>query len=247
MRSLGCTLLALLTAVAFAGWGAPPRRLHAHAPDASSVVQAYTAAWNTHDLPSVLALLAPDAVVRQRRRDVPAAVWDTRDPQVVRAYQEEISFTADPDPEAAVLVLIGQPQIAAWAAARFGEGHRMAAGPYYADGDTVRWAYREFVEPFAVLPGGGPLEGEAEALVRDGRIAVLSLVLSAASVQRRLDELDAAARAATRRALPAGAPPDARARGPRRTAEPAGAAWPLTLGSLAILASAAVVPRRRRS
>ena len=48
MRSLGRTLLALLAAVAFAGWGAPPRRLHAHAPDATAVVQAYTAAWNAH-------------------------------------------------------------------------------------------------------------------------------------------------------------------------------------------------------
>src|SRR5688572_18808420 len=37
------------------------------APALIPVAAAYTAAWNAHDLPAVLALFAPDAVVRERR------------------------------------------------------------------------------------------------------------------------------------------------------------------------------------
>jgi hypothetical protein len=70
----------------------------------------------------------------------------------------------------------------------------------------VGWRYREFVDPFQRVPGVGPLEGAAEALVRGGRITLLTLVVSPASVQRQQGELDAAgARAmATRRAAPLG-------------------------------------------
>ena len=56
------------------------------APEPARVAEAFTAAWNAHDLPAVLALFAPDAVVRERWGAVPPDVWDTRDPQVVRAY-----------------------------------------------------------------------------------------------------------------------------------------------------------------
>ena len=117
MGSFGRTLLVLLAIGALASWGALPRRLHAQAPDAPSVVQAYTAAWNAHDLPAVLALFAPDAVVRGRARAVPAAVWDTRDPQVVRAYldgaHEGLGYdTGD------LVWMTGHQEIATWAPSR---------------------------------------------------------------------------------------------------------------------------------
>ena len=73
--------LGLLAPGRSAAQGLPPP-----VPELIPVAAAYTAAWNAHDLPAVLARFAPDAVVRERRGAVPAAVWDTRDPQVVRAY-----------------------------------------------------------------------------------------------------------------------------------------------------------------
>ena len=110
------------------------------------------------------------------------------------------------------------------------------------------WAYREFADPFQLTPGIGPAEGDAEAVVRGGRIAVLSLVHTPESVRRRWNEglLAAARAAATRRAAPAGDGPSVRLSGPPRgEAEPTGAAWPLGLGGLAVLAGAAVALRRR--
>jgi len=151
--------------------------------DPVPVADAYLAAWNAHDLPAVLALLAPDAVVRERRSVVPPHVWDTRDSAVVRAYLEAVN---DGDADAGGLVwMTGRQEIAAWAAARFPQRHRYAAGPRRAAGGTVRWPYREFVDPFQRTPGISPAEGDAEAVVRGGRIAVLSLVQSPASVRRQ--------------------------------------------------------------
>ena len=200
---------------------------------------AFTAAWNAHDLPAVLALFAPDAVVRQRWGAVPADVWDTRDPEVVRAYQDDV-----PDD---LVWATGHAGIAALAAGRFAVHSRLAADPYRAAGDTVGWSYREFADPYYLLLGVGPAEGEAEAVVRGGRIAVLSLVLSPTEVQRRLDEANAAFRViATRRAGSAGDGPSVRPSGPPRgEAEPTGAAWPLGLGGLALLAGATVTLSRR--
>ena len=85
----------------------------------------------------------------------------------------------------------GRPQIAAWAAAHFKDHHRFVVGPPRAAGDTVSWRYREFVDPFQLVPGVGPTEGEAEAVVRGGRITRLTLAVSPASVQRQRDEADA--------------------------------------------------------
>jgi len=234
MRSLGRTLLALLAAVAFAGWGAPPRRLHAHAPDATAVVQAYTAAWNAHDVPAVLARFAPDAEVRERRGAVPPAVWNSRDPQTLQAYLDG-SHGDLTDPQVLTWAL-GQREIAAWAAARFAQHHRCAAGPYRAAGDTARWPYQEFIAPSPFLPGVGPLEGEAEAVVRGGRIITLTLVVSPESVQRRHGEVQASAArvAATRYAAPLGAGSSGPPSGPpygRAPSEPESAAWPLALGA----------------
>jgi ketosteroid isomerase-like protein len=243
-------VLAVLAAAALAGGGVAPRPLHAQAPDLVPVAAAYTAAWNAHDLPAVLALFAPDAVVRERRGEVPPAVWDSRDPRVVQNYLDTASDSPNSDPSNLVWVA-GHPQIAAWAAARFAQQHRFAAGPYHAAGDTVGWPYREFADPWQLVPGIGPVEGEAEAVVRRGRIAVLSLVRSPASERRRWDETYAAyARAAaTRLAAPAGDGPSVRLSGPPRGAptEPAPVGWPLALGALAILGAVTAALRRRRA
>ena len=181
---------------------------------------------------------------------MPPEVWDTRDPQVVRAYLDGINDGTRNDATGLVWVT-GHPAIAAWAAGRFAQHHRFAAGPYRAAGDTVRWPYREFVDPFQLAPGVAPAEGEAEAVVRGGRIAVLSLVQSPASAQRQRGETGAAiARAeATRRAAAPGIGPNLQPRRPLRggpAAEPSGAAWPLALGGLAVLGGATVALRRRR-
>ena len=220
----------------------------APAPEPVRVAEAFTAALNAHDLPAVLALLAPDAVVRERQGPVPPHVWDTRDRQVVRAYLEVPRESRDDVPSPFVWVT-GHQEIAAWAAARFALRHRYAVGPYHAAGDTVGWAYREFIDPYQLAPGFSPSEGDAEAVVRGGRIAVLSLVQTPASVLRRENEgrVAAARAAATRRAAPAGDGPSVRLSGaPRGDAEPTGAAWPLGLSGLALLAGAAVALRRRR-
>jgi hypothetical protein len=209
-----------------------------HASDPVAPAEAFTAAWNAHDLPAVLAGFAPDAVGRERRGPVPAGVWDTRDPAVVRAYQEEDGRRGADSP--GPVWVIGHQEIAAWAAARFAQRHRYAVGPYRATGETVAWSYREFADLFQVTPGVGPLEGDAEVVVRGGRITRLTLVLAPASVQRRWGELSAAARAAAR-----GAGPSGPSSGPARAAAPTGA-WPLALGGLAFLAAGTAALRRRR-
>ena len=232
-------------------------RAQAPPPAASSriaVAEAYLAAWNAHDLPALLALFAPDAVVRERWGEVPPVVWDTRDPQVVRAYQDDAGRSHDDasssrDFVAGLVWVTGRAEIAVWAAGRFAQHSRLAAGPYRAAGDAVGWSYREFVDPFQRVPGVGPAEGEAEAVVRGGRIAVLSLAHTPESVRRRWHEgmLAAAGAVATRRAASAGDGPSVPlSRPPRGEAEPAGAAWPLGLGGLALLAGAAAALRRRR-
>ena len=163
------------------------------APEPVPLAEAFTAAWNAHDLPAVLALFAPDALVRERRGEVPPAVWDAHDPQVVRAYLADSRDGLNDNPSALVWVT-GHREIAAWAAAAFAHHHRFAAAPYRAAGDTVVWRYREFVDPYQRAPGVSPAEGDAEAVVRAGRIARLSLVQSPASVQQQRREGAAAKR-----------------------------------------------------
>ena len=215
-------------------------------PDLAAVAQAFGAAWNAHDLEAVLAGFAPDAVVRERQGAVPLHVWDTRDPQVVRAY---LAGAFDPnDDNAGILTwAMGHQEIAAWAVAHFARRHRFGAGPYRAAGDTVGWPYREFVDPYQRLPGVDPTEGTAEAEVRGGVITRLTLVQSPASVQRRRGELAvlAVGAVATRRAAPPGDGPSVPPRAPRDAAEPTDATWPLALGGLAVLSAGAAALRRR--
>ena len=246
---------AAVLGLAVAGALAAGTGVAAAAPESALIAsaRAFTAAWNAHDLDAVLALFAPDAVVRVRRGAVPPEVWDSRDPQVVRAYQDGADAGANYDAGGFVWAT-GRSQIAAWAAAHFKEHHRFAAGPPRAAGGTVGWPYRAFVDPYQLLPGVGPTEGDAEAVVRGGRIATLTLVESSASVRRRGGEADAGfARAmATRRAAPywdepAGVSvPPGGPRGAARAAEPTPVGWPLALGGLGLLAAGAAAQRPRR-
>jgi ketosteroid isomerase-like protein len=215
--------------------------------DATALAQAFIAAWNAHDLDAVLALFAPDAVVRERRGPVPADVWDARDPRVVRTYLEVAPESRDYDASALIWVT-GRPAIAAWAAARFAAHHRVEVGLPRVDGDTVAWPFREFADPWQRLPGVGPVEGQMEAVAPGGAITRLTVVVSPASVARQQGEAVAAGHraAAARRTGPAGDGPSASPSGLRTAAEPAGAAWPLALGGLALLAAGAAARRRRR-
>jgi len=232
-------LPALVLAVKLVAPGRSAAQAPPPAPEPVRVAAAFAAAWNAHDLPAVLAHFAPDAVVRERSGAVPPEVWDTRERQVVRAYLEVPRESRDDVPSPFVWVT-GHQEIAAWAAARFALRHRYAVGPYHAAGDTVGWAYREFIDPFQLAPDFSPSEGDAEAVVRGGRIAVLSLVQTPESVLRRWDEAHvvAARVMATQRAAPAGDGPSTRQREPRdAVSEPTDATWPLALGGLALLAA----------
>ena len=90
---------------------------------------------------------------------MPAAVWDTRDPQVVRDYLAAPPTTATD--VGALDWVTGHPADQAWVAARFAQRHRVAADQHRAAGDTVGWRYREFVDPFQGTPGFSPAEGDS--------------------------------------------------------------------------------------
>jgi hypothetical protein len=232
-------------------WPAVPPRLHVQEPDPVVVARAFDAAWNAHDLQAVLACFAPDAVVRERRGEVPPAVWDTRDPRVVRDFLED-SHDGDAYDTGGLSWAMGHRQIAVWAAARFAQHHRFESARRRVASDPVGWRYREFVDPFQRLPGVGPIEGIAEAVVRGGRITRLTLVQSPASVQRQRAEVAATfdRAMATQQSSPLPDGPSVRPRGSRSegpAAEPTDSAWPLALSALAVLALATAALRRRRA
>jgi MYXO-CTERM domain-containing protein len=213
------------------------------------LAEAFTAGWNAHDPDGVLACFAPDAIVRERWGTVPPEVWDSHDAQVVRKYLED-SHGGDTYDTGGLTWASGQEEIAAWAAARLAQLDRFVVVGYRATGDTVTWQYQEFVDPFQRMPGIGPTEGTAEAVVHDGAIAVLTLVRSSASVRRQRAEAAASfdRAMATRGADTVRDGPGGRLRSPRSsgtTAEPTWAAWPLALGGLALLGALVSVRRRR--
>jgi len=217
-------------------------------PDRVAFARAFSAAWSARDLAAVLALLAPDAVVRERHGEVPAAVWDARDPQVVRAYLDG-AHDGDSYATNGFVWATGPQPLAAWVAARFARDHRVVPDSLRVTGDTVAWRYQELLDPLQVPLGLAPLEGDAEAVVRGGRITVISLVVAPEALQRLQNEANTAAvRAAARaRAAPSGDAVGGPARPPRgAAAEPPGATWPLALGGLALAGGVTVALRRRR-
>jgi MYXO-CTERM domain-containing protein len=182
---------------------------------------------------------------------VPLAVWDSRDPRVVREYLEG-AHDGDNYDTGGLTWASGYGQIAAWAAPRFAAHHRFETQQHRAVGDTVTWHYREFVDPFQRTPGAGPIEGTAEAAVRGGKITRLTLVQSPASVQRQRAEVAATfdRTMATQQSSPLPDGPSVRPRGSRSegpAAEPTDSAWPLALSALAVLALATAALRRRRA
>src|SRR5262245_12139554 len=74
--ALGAALPALALAVGLVAPGLSAAQDLTPSPDPVPLARAYTAAWNAHDLAAVLACFAPDAVVRERRGEVPPPVWD---------------------------------------------------------------------------------------------------------------------------------------------------------------------------
>ena len=192
-----------------------------------------------------MALFAPDAIVRERRGPVPADVWDTRDPQVVHAHLDGSPGGLAQNPSGLIWVA-GRQEIGTWAAARFARYPRSTAGQLRVAGDTVTWRYREYADPYRPASGFSPLEGDAEAVVHGGQITLLSLVQSPESVQRQQDEV----RAVTARMAPLNgdesSAPAERPQDANEPVEPVGAAWPLALGGLALLAVATMALRRRR-
>ena len=211
--------------------------------------QAYTAAWNAHDLPAVLALFAPDAVVRERRGAVPPDVWDTRDPQVVRAYLDDVPRRRQlrhprlrlGDRPPADRGVGGGALRASTTASR-----RARTAP-----PGTRWAgrTRRSSTPTSSCRASARPRATRRRWCAAAGSRVLTLVQSPASVQRRQGEADAAlARvAATHRASPLGDGPRLPLSGPpRAAAEPTAVGWPLALGGLALLAAVTGALRRRR-
>jgi hypothetical protein len=217
-------------------------------PDLVAFARAFGAAWSARDSEAVLACFSPDAVVRERHGEVPAAVWDTRDPQVVRAYLDG-AHDGDDYATNGFSWATGHQQIAAWVAARFARSHRLVPDSLRVTGDTVAWRYQELLDAVQVALGIAPLEGDAEAVVRGGRMTLLSLMDAPEAWHRLESEARVAAvgAAAQRRASPSGDASGGPARPPRGTAaEPAGATWPVALGGLALVGACTVALRRRR-
>jgi hypothetical protein len=216
-------------------------------PDLVAFARAFGAAWSARDLAAVLAGFAPDAVVRERHGEVPAAVWDTRDPEVARGYLDR-AHDGDSYATNGFAWATGPQQLAAWVAARFARDHRIVPDSLRVAGDAVAWRYRELLDAAQVALGIAPLEGDAEAVVRGGRITVLSLVVAPEAVRRLRSEVRVAAdrAVAQRRAAPSGDAVGGPAAPRGAAAEPPGATWPLALGGLALAGGVTVALRRRR-
>lgn len=222
-------LLLLLGAVTLWLAGAP--RAAAQQRDLAPFAQAYNAAWNARDLDAVLAFFAPDAIVLDTvaDSDKPPASWVGED--AIRARMRT-AFLAQSHVDTSTYQTSAQRS-----------------------GETVTWRYRLWENPYQQWPGVEPVDGTAEAVVQAGQIIRLRTAHDSDSVHRRSDALFAAARSRVPQlgapAAPGLAPAqDASRPQPRQTrdgAEPTRPAWPLALGSLALLGALTRVLRRRGS
>ena len=84
-----------------------------------------------------------------------------------------------------VLWAAGPPGVRAWLPRLFAAGHRVDASAYRAEGDTVTWRYRASAAPYQRVAGVEPIEGEAELVVRAGRVAAFAFASEEATVARR--------------------------------------------------------------
>ena len=259
MRAPGRTLLApalaLLAAAALAGGGAAPARAQAPEPDLVAFARAFNAAWNAHDVEAVVALLRPGR--HDPADSAPSLVSGAADESGAAPGTED-TYGAGPRSLAVgqaapdwaggdVLWAAGPPGVRAWLPRLFAAGHRVEASAYRAEGDTVTWRYRAFADPYQGVAGVEPVEGEAELVVRAGRVAAFAFASEEATVARRTRQLDAALSARTRgggrRARRPGRVPAGRRPG---AAGPLAPDPPLLLGLLGAAALAGVVGARRR-
>ena len=227
-------------------------------PDLVAFAQAFNATWNAHDVEAVLAFFAPDAVVQQPAasagidgggshatvRDVYGVAFDAWDDPPAERHGM-VEWAADPTARRA------------WVQRLLRRNHRVAATDYRARGERVRWTFRAFADPYQTLPGVGPTDGTAQAVVRAGHIATLVTAPEPASVRQREEAVLAADAAGTARSVAratqaaSAAPPPERP-ATQRPDRPAGrvaagaedATWPLLLVGLGVGASFLVIRRR---
>jgi hypothetical protein len=228
--SLGLLALGVATR-----WALAPTDALAQQADLVAFAQAYTTAWNAHDLAAVLACFAPDAVVRHRDAMVPEAAWASEEAMRQYLYAEEGWHYG-------LVWARGAADVADVTERAFAAHAHTDTSAYRTAGETVTWRYVLHEDPFHQFPGVGPVTGVAEAVVRGRQIVQISTVHDADSVQRRhaalLAHLGVAPTTAAARPLQA-----------RRTqdgVEPTPLAWPLTFGGLAAAGSLLAAWRRRR-
>jgi hypothetical protein len=186
--ALRLALLALLPALV-----GPPGTVAQQA-DVVALARAYLTAWNDHDLETVLAFFAPDAIVRQDGAAVPDTVWNAQDEVTVSEYRDSaLGWGSD------LAWARGTVAIRALLADTFRDHPQIEAFDFQASGETVTWRYRLRQEPFQRVPGVGPVEGTADAVVHAGQITRLSTVHDPRSLARRNAALDAALLAWRRR------------------------------------------------
>jgi hypothetical protein len=198
-------------------------------PDVVPFVEAYTAAWNAHDLDALLALFAPNAAIAFDYG--PSGDHEDR-PLEFRGAVESFSL------QAGVAVLM-EPGV------RVDPGVHQAAPVVFggAAATLARWPYQRAAAPPAL-----PTEIGTDAVVlREGRILAYTRTPDRASRAARAKAVDGAMRAlAIRTARPpaplGGAPWASTA----TSAEPPPVGWSLALGGLAVLAAGAGAHRRRR-
>ena len=117
---------------------------------------------------------------------------------VARPADSRATSSIPPTPPA-----IGWQAIAQWADDLCDEHLRVEIGGYQAEDDVVRWTHRAYVEPYRSVSDVQPVEGEAEATIKEGKITLLVVESHRGTIPWRDPVLqaahqDATARAATR-------------------------------------------------